>query len=160
MRFRCKKIILLFTLFVLLFTLPTFAHKVNIVAYIIEGTVYTKSSFSDGKKVKNGIVEVYDSLGNKLLEGVTDEEGSFKFKIPKRDNLKIILIAPLGHRASYILSMDEVKKKDEVEKKEEVKKEERFKGLVVVKKIILGILCIFGIFWIVLFFKRRRLNAH
>ena len=43
-----------------------FTHKVNIFAYVEGDTVYTESYFSDGKKVEGGVVEVYDSEGNKL----------------------------------------------------------------------------------------------
>ncbi len=85
-----------------------FAHKVNIFAYAEGDAVYTESYFSDGTKVKDGIVEVYDSQGNKLLEGKTDEKGEFNFKTPKKDDLEIVLLASLGHKNSYTLSADEL----------------------------------------------------
>jgi len=88
--------------------LPVFAHKVNIFAYVEGDTVYTESYFPDGKKVKGGIVEVYDSQNNKLLEGKTDKDGQFNFKLPKKDDLRIVLIATMGHKASYTLSKDEL----------------------------------------------------
>jgi len=96
------------SLSLLVVTSCVFAHKVNIFAYVEGNIVYTESYFSDGKKVEGGRVEVYDSQGNKLLEGETDKHGQFNFKVPKKDDLKIILIATLGHRASYILSKDEL----------------------------------------------------
>ncbi|HHF98560.1 MAG TPA: hypothetical protein ENL39_03620 [Candidatus Aerophobetes bacterium] len=95
-------------LFLLTITSFVFAHKVNIFAYVEGDTVYTESYFSDGKKVDGGKVEVYDSQGNKLLEGETDKDGQFNFKLPKKDDLKIVLIATMGHRASYTLSKDEL----------------------------------------------------
>ena len=70
--------------------------------------VYTESYFPDGKKVKDGIVEVYDSQGNKLLEGKTNENGHFNFKLLKKDNLRIILSASMGHKNTYTLSADEI----------------------------------------------------
>lgn len=85
-----------------------FAHKVNIFAYQEGDIVYTESYFSDGTKVKDGIVEVYDSQGTKLLEGKTDENGEFNFKPRKKDDLKIVLLASLGHKNSYTLSVDEL----------------------------------------------------
>lgn len=85
-----------------------FAHKVNIFAYVEGDTIYTESYFPDGKKVEGGIVEVYDSQGNKLLEGRTNKDGQFNFKLPKKDDLKIVLTATMGHKASYILSKDEL----------------------------------------------------
>jgi len=96
---------------ILLLLMPVsvvFAHKVNIFAYAEGDTVYTESYFSDGIKVKGGIVEVYDSQGTKLLEGKTDENGKFDFKLPKKDDLKIVLLASLGHKNSYTLSVDEL----------------------------------------------------
>ena len=95
-------------LFLLTITSFVFAHKVNIFAYVEGDTIYTESYFSDGKKVDGGKVEVYDSQGNKLLEGETDKDGQFNFKLPKKDDLKIVLIATMGHRASYTLSKDEL----------------------------------------------------
>lgn len=85
-----------------------FAHKVNIFAYQEGDIVYTESYFSDGTKVKDGIVEVYDSQGTKLLEGKTDENGEFNFKLLKKDDLKIVLLTSLGHKNSYTLSVDEL----------------------------------------------------
>lgn len=83
-----------------------FAHKVNIFAYMEGDTVYTESYFPDGKKVKGGKVEVCDSDGKRLLEGITDSEGRFNFKFPKKDDLKIVINASMGHRNSYVLSME------------------------------------------------------
>jgi len=109
----------------------------------VEGdTVYTESYFPDGKKVEGGIVQVYDSKGNKLLEGKTDKDGQFNFKPPKKDDLKIVLIATLGHRASYTLSKDELpdiaaaKKEQKLKLKEPAAEEVAQLDLDQVKKII------------------------
>jgi len=85
-----------------------FAHKVNIFAYVEGDTVYTESYFSDGTKVKEGVVQVYDSQGTKLLEGKTDENGEFNFKPPRKNDLKIVLLASMGHKNTYTLSVDEL----------------------------------------------------
>lgn len=84
------------------------AHKVNIFAYVEGGKVYTESYFPDGRKVEGGTVEVYDSQENKLLSGITDKEGKFNFTPPKKDDLKIVLIATMGHKNSYLLSASEL----------------------------------------------------
>jgi len=96
------------TLLVLMAASVAFAHKVNIFAYAEGDTVYTESYFPDGTKVKDGIVEVYESQGNKLLEGKTDENGEFHFKPPKNDDLQTVLISSMGHKNSYTLSADEL----------------------------------------------------
>ena len=99
---------ILLCLFVIMTGSNIFAHKVIIFAYLGGDTVYTESYFSDGKKVKDGEIIVYDSQGNKLLEGKTDKDGLFNFKLPKKDDLKIILNATMGHKNSYILSASEI----------------------------------------------------
>jgi len=93
-------------LYLFMISPSAFAHKVNIFAYVEGDIVYTESYFPDGKRVKGGRIEVYDSNGVKLLEGVTDEKGLFNFNLPKKDNLKIAINASLGHKNSCILSIE------------------------------------------------------
>ena len=112
-----------FSLFLLMTTSVVLAHKVNIFAYVEGNTVYTESYFSDGTKVKGGTVEVYDHQGNKLLKGQTDEKGQFNFKPPQSDDLKIIILASLGHRNSYTLSAEELVGQVEGEKPKEPESE-------------------------------------
>jgi len=92
--------------------ISAFAHKVNIFAYMEEDKVYTESYFNDGKKCIESKIEVFDNQGNKLLEGLTDKEGMFSFKIPAEDvidgDLKLVLTASMGHRAEYIIRADEL----------------------------------------------------
>jgi len=116
------KLIISFVLFCVLVAITTsvaLAHKVNIFAYREGEMVYTESYFSDGKKVKDGIVEVYDNQGNKLLEGKTNEKGQFNFKPPPKDNLKIVLSASMGHKNTYNLLADEVSDSVGAEKPQE-----------------------------------------
>lgn len=87
---------------------PAQAHKVNIFAYAEGGTVFTESYFPDGKRVRDGTLEVYDSQGQKLLEGKTDQEGKFSFPVPKKDDLKIVINASMGHKSEFVLKKDEL----------------------------------------------------
>jgi len=84
------------------------AHKVNIFAYVDNGVVYTESYFPDGRPVENGAIEVYDSQGHKLLEGVSDKEGLFSFNVPKKDDLTIVINAGMGHKNNFILKKEEI----------------------------------------------------
>lgn len=84
------------------------AHKVNVFAYAEGDSVYTESYFNDGRKCRNSTVSVYDSSGEKLREGRTDDEGIFAFPVAKREELKIVLSASMGHRAEYVLSRGEL----------------------------------------------------
>lgn len=101
-----------------------FAHKVNIFAYVEGDTVYTESYFPDGRKVEGGLIEVYDSQGNKLLDGRTNKHGQFNFKPPKKDDLKIVLIASMGHKNSYTLSANDLPDNIEAQEPEELKFQE------------------------------------
>jgi len=93
--------------------ISVFAHKVNIFAYVEGDKVYTESYFNDGKKCIDSKIEVFDNQGNKLLEGLTDEEGMFSFEIPSKDvidgDLKVVLTASMGHRAEYIIPANELR---------------------------------------------------
>ncbi|MFA4915252.1 MAG: hypothetical protein WC560_01095 [Syntrophales bacterium] len=85
------------------------AHKVNIFAYAEEGTVHSESYFVDGSACKNSRIEVFDEkAGTRFLEGKTDEDGKFSFKIPKATSLKLVLHASMGHQNEYTLGEDEV----------------------------------------------------
>ena len=93
---------------VLMFAGTAMAHKVNIFAYVESGVVYTESYFPDGTPVENGLIEVYDSQDHKLLEGTCDKEGLFSFKVPKKDDLTIVIIATMGHKNKFILKKEEI----------------------------------------------------
>jgi nickel transport protein len=84
------------------------AHKVYIFAWVEGDTVYTDSYFSKSKKIADGKIEVFDADGKKLLEGKTDEDGAFSFKIPKKTDLRIVLEATMGHKGEFLLTADEL----------------------------------------------------
>ncbi len=84
------------------------AHNVTVFAWVEGEMVHTQSKFSGGRKAKNATVEVYDTEGTKLLEGKTDENGEFAFKIPKKTELKVILLAGAGHRGEWTIPLDEL----------------------------------------------------
>ena len=87
---------------------PVLAHNVTIFAWVEGDTVYTESKFSGGRKAQNAPIEVYDAQGDKQLEGKTDENGEFSFKIPKKTALTIVLLAGMGHRSEWTIPLDEV----------------------------------------------------
>jgi nickel transport protein len=84
------------------------AHRVNVFAWVEADTVYVESKFPSGKKVKAGKVLVMDSQGNELLSGLTNDEGEFAFKVPKRTDLRIVLIAGQGHQAEWTIRASEM----------------------------------------------------
>lgn len=98
-----------------------YAHRVYVYAWVDGDTVYTESYFGSKKKAQGGLIEVFDPSGKKLLEGRTNEEGEFNFKVPKKTDLRIVVEAGMGHRGEYILKAEEfagipVSKPDPVEK--------------------------------------------
>ena len=95
-------------LLVHLLALPALAHKVNLFAYAEGGKVYTESYFPDGRPVEGGKVLVLDSTDTRLLEGTTDQEGFFNFKIPKVDELRIVIEAAMGHKNDFTLTKADV----------------------------------------------------
>ena len=84
----------------------SFAHTVHVFGHAHDKNISTDSYFSDGTKVQDGLIQVYDSRGGKLLEGRTDENGEFDFQLTQEDSLRIVLITRLGHRNSFILTRD------------------------------------------------------
>ncbi len=105
MKNRLYFILIFAFLIIVMMDVSVFAHKVNVFAYVEGKRIYTESYFNDGKKCIDSKIEVFDNQGNKLLEGLSDEEGMFSFKIPLEDgDLKIVLTASMGHRAEYSIS--------------------------------------------------------
>ena len=100
--------LLLLVLCLVLWAGPGWAHKVTIFAWVEGDTVHTQSKFSGGKRPKNSTVVVYDMDENLLLEGKTDENGEFSFKIPKRTALKVALKASMGHLAEWTIPVEEI----------------------------------------------------
>jgi nickel transport protein len=85
-----------------------YGHKVYLFAWIDGDTVYTESYSSGNKKVRGGLVTVFDPAGKKLFEGNTDEKGGYSFKSPGNTDLRIVLEAPMGHKAEFLLKADDV----------------------------------------------------
>jgi nickel transport protein len=90
------------------FTAPANAHKVNIFAYVENGKIQTESYFPDGKPVESGTIEVLDSQGQKVAEGITDKEGKCVLPIPKKDDLTIVINASMGHKNTFLLKKSEL----------------------------------------------------
>ena len=84
------------------------AHGIDIMAWVEGDKVFTESYFSRKIKVIDGHIKVYAPSGEQLLEGKTDANGIFSFKIPQETELRIVLESAMGHRAEYVLKADEI----------------------------------------------------
>lgn len=100
--------LLAFSTCLIIFANVVEAHRVNVFAWVEGDRVRVEGKFAGGKTVKNGQVIVTDSAGTQLLEGRTDENGEFSFKIPQSSDLKITLIAGMGHQAEWTIPRTEL----------------------------------------------------
>ena len=125
------------------------AHRVILFAWVENDTVYVESKFNSGKKVKAGKIIVTDSRGVELVKGTTNEKGEFSFKVPKKTDLKIALLAGEGHRAEWTLPLAEI------ERPAAGKQPVPQKGAIA-KKIIIGIGCILSLAGIAAYILKRK----
>jgi nickel transport protein len=91
-----------------LFPGGVFAHRVNLFAWVEGNTVFVECKWPDGRRVNEGTMRVLDAAGTELLTGKTDQEGNFSFKIPKQEDLKIVLEAGMGHRAEWTVRKEDL----------------------------------------------------
>jgi hypothetical protein len=128
---------------------PVDAHRVILFAWAEGDTVYVESKFNSGKKVKAGKIIVTDPQGTELVKGTTNEKGEFSFKIPKKTDLKIVLLAGEGHRGEWTLSLAEI----EMPAAEKAPVPEKGPGA---KEILIGIGCILGLAGIAAYIRNRK----
>jgi hypothetical protein len=128
---------------------PVDAHRVILFAWVEGDTVYVESKFNSGKKVKAGKIVVSDLQGTELVKGKTNEKGEFSFKVPKKTDLKIVLLAGEGHRAEWTLPLAEI----ETPAAEKPSVPEKGPGA---KEIIIGIGCILGLAGIAAYIHNRK----
>jgi nickel transport protein len=79
------------------------AHRVNVFAWVEGDTVFVECKYPDGTKVHEGVIRVLDSASKELLSGKTNDKGEFSFKVPKLDDLTVVLEAGMGHRGDWPL---------------------------------------------------------
>ena len=84
------------------------AHNVTVFAWVEGDTVHVESKFSGGRRPVAAPVEVYDTRGNLLLKGVTDEKGEFSFKVPKKTEMKVVLLAGMGHKGEWTIPLSDL----------------------------------------------------
>jgi len=84
------------------------AHRVNVFAWVEGETAFVECKYPDGTKVREGVIRVLDSGGKEFLNGKTNDKGEFSFRVPKPDDLTIVLEAGMGHRADWPLSKQDL----------------------------------------------------
>ncbi len=124
------------------------AHGINVTARVEGDRVLTESYFNSKIKVIDGQIKVYGPSGEQLMEGKTDANGLFSFKIPQETDLRIVLESAMGHRAEYVLKADEImgKSLSKIQKK-------RGPGFY---EVIGGIGLILGLMGLTLYLRNRK----
>jgi hypothetical protein len=102
--------------------------------------------------VKAGKIIVTDPQGTELLKGTTDENGEFSFKVPKKTDLKIVLLAGAAHREEWTIPLAEIQMPAAVKKPVPPKSPG-------IKEVIIGIVCILGLTGIAAYIGKRRKKA-
>jgi nickel transport protein len=86
---------------------PVLAHKVNVFAYVDIDKLAVEGYFGGKAAAVNCPVELFDGEGKKVMEGQTDEKGTWSVKLadlpPIKGDLLVVLAAGMGHRAEYTL---------------------------------------------------------
>ena len=129
-----------------------YAHGVYLFAWVEGDTVYVESKFSGGKKVKAGKIIVTDPRGTELLKGTKNENGEFSFTVPKKTDLKIVLLAGVAHRAEWTVPLAEIQMPATAKKPVPPKSPG-------IKEVIIGIVCILGLTGIAAYIRKRRKKA-
>lgn len=84
---------------------PAWAHKLSVFAYIEGETVKGEAYFVDGTPVKDSAVQVQDSDGTVLVEGVTDGEGRFVLPVPgDLKTFSVVVSGGPGHKGEMELT--------------------------------------------------------
>ena len=112
LRRKNAKILIFMTVSLLLVCSQARAHKVTVFAWVEGDTVHVESKFSGGRKTVAAPVEVYDNQGNLLLKGVTDDQGAFAFKAPQKTEMKVVLLAGMGHRGEWTIQLSDFENTD------------------------------------------------
>lgn len=92
----------------------TWAHRVNVFAWVDGQQVHTESKFSNGVKVRFGEITVVDPVTKKVLvTGKTDDKGTYTFTVPKvaetdGHGLLVEINAGEGHQNSWTVQPDEL----------------------------------------------------
>lgn len=95
-------------LLIILFSAVSFAHKMNIDAYVVSGSkIKGSASYGKNAPIVNAKVKVLAPDGNLLTETKTDAKGEFAFQVEVRCDLKIEVIDG-GHKGHTLLPAEDL----------------------------------------------------
>ena len=86
----------------------TWAHKVNVFAYVENDKIVVEGYFSGKAKAVDCTVRLFDAAGNRIHEGKTDSAGLYTVKTADLSKLsgdiRIVLSSSDGHKSEFMLS--------------------------------------------------------
>lgn len=85
-----------------------FAHRINLFITVEAGVAKGSVYYAGGDGVRGVPVQILGPAGELLLTITTDEQGEFSFKPEVRCEHTIVCEMEDGHRAEYILSIEEL----------------------------------------------------
>lgn len=88
--------------------LPALAHGITVWTEVKDGKVHVEVHYTDGEIAKKAAVRV-TAGGKTVLEGKTDDKGSFDFAPPVRKELTVKATAGGHHTASATVKEEELK---------------------------------------------------
>ncbi len=93
-----KNFFLLFFALLFLFSLTSYAHKINLFTNQVGNKLEGEAFFADGSPCVNCEIKVLDLKGKEILKEKTDELGKFSLTIPEGfSEIRILLSAGEGH---------------------------------------------------------------
>ncbi len=109
-----RKILFFFIIFLTSTTLLS-AHKLSIFAYYEDGKLNVESFFSDGTGCKNCDIKIYNNSGKEIYSGKLDAKGEKIIPIKLNSNIKIKVIASIGHESTFNLKINGSQKEEKSE---------------------------------------------
>jgi nickel transport protein len=89
------------------FSALSFAHKMNVDAYVASGSKIKGSAAYHKTPIVNAKVKALAPDGKVLAETKTDEKGNFSFKVDVRCDLKVVVIDG-GHKGSTAIPAEDL----------------------------------------------------
>jgi nickel transport protein len=110
LRNKMEKVVLSITILaiIIFFSLPVFAHRIVLYAYVEGDKIIAEGGFGDGSPAKNAEITVHNKAGKLLAEGKTDKNGVCEIQIPAKTDLELKMRAGMGHQAEYSISESEL----------------------------------------------------
>lgn len=108
-----KLFFLAFLLFSLALTTSAFAHGLNVFAWLENDHILVQCDFGQNRPATGAAISVYDNVDKReLLQGRTDAQGRFAFRVPdvirEGHGLLIVADAGQGHRGEWTMDAAEL----------------------------------------------------